>query len=74
MLCCVQDYVILCLDTGPSMDSAPLDVSETRLKSSVKIASRIVQQKVALPSSNECTFTITIPFSRCLLEVKTLWG
>lgn len=42
----IQDYIILCLDTGPSMDTAPLDEGDTRLQSAVKIASRIVQQKV----------------------------
>lgn len=44
---CVQDYVVLCLDTGPSMDTAPLDEGETRLETAVKISSRIVQQKVS---------------------------
>ena len=44
----LQDYIVLCLDTGPSMDTAPLDEAETRLETAVSIAFRIVQQKVSL--------------------------
>lgn len=54
---CVQDYVILCLDTGPSMDTAPLDEGETRLETAVKISSRIVQQKVSPPLSPSHNWT-----------------
>ncbi|CAI8032325.1 X-ray repair cross-complementing protein 5 [Geodia barretti] len=41
-----KDYIILCLDTGPSMDTAPLDEGETRLETALNIASRVVQQKM----------------------------
>ena len=39
---------MLCIDTSPSMDTAPLDESDTRLVTATKIASRIVQQKVSV--------------------------
>ena len=45
----VQDYIMLCLDTGPSMDAAPLEEQETRLATGLRIASRIVQQKARRP-------------------------
>lgn len=57
LVSCVQDYIILCLDTGPSMDTAPLDEGETRLETAVKISSRIVQQKVSRPLSHTHNWT-----------------
>ena len=37
---------MLCVDVGPSMDTAPLDGTETKLQSAVTIATQIVKQKV----------------------------
>ena len=42
---------ILCLDTGPSMDTAPLEEGETWLETAVDTARRTVRQKTR-PSRN----------------------
>lgn len=68
----LQDYIMLCVDTGPSMDSAPLDEGETRLETAVKIASRIVQQKVSLSCMLYAVYFSFLSLVRCLLAVKTL--
>ena len=41
-----QEYIILCLDVGPSMDFAPLGEGDTHLEMALRVASQIVQQKV----------------------------
>ena len=68
----LQDYIMLCVDTGPSMDSAPLDEGETRLETAVKIASRIVQQKVSFSCMIYAVYFSFLSLVRCLLAVKTL--
>ena len=41
-----QDYIILCLDVGPSMDIAPPSGGDTHLEMALRVANQIVQQKV----------------------------
>ena len=43
-----QDYIILCLDVGPSMDIAPPSGGDTRLEMALRVAIQIVQQKVSV--------------------------
>lgn len=42
----MQDYIVLCMDVGPSMDIAPPSGGETSLEMAIKVANQIVQQKV----------------------------
>ena len=42
----LQDYIVLCLDVGPSMDIAPPSGGETHLEMAVRVANQIIQQKV----------------------------
>lgn len=62
----LQDYIILCLDTGPSMDAAPLDEGETRLETALNIASRVVQQKASPVLYPACCWPL---FYCCLKDV-----
>ena len=41
-----QDYIVLCLDVGPSMDIAPPSGGDTHLEMALRVANQIVQQKV----------------------------
>ena len=43
-----QDYIILCLDVGPSMDIAPPSGGDTHLEMALRVAVQIVQQKVSV--------------------------
>ena len=68
---------MLCLDTGPSMDSAPLDEGETRLETAVKIASRIVQQKARPPSRvllTHCFLCKDVCWQQRLCGAGPLWN
>ena len=42
----MQDYIVLCIDVGPSMDIAPPSGGETNLEMAIRVANQIVQQKV----------------------------
>ena len=44
----MQDYIVLCMDVGPSMDIAPPSGGETSLEMAIRVANQIVQQKVSL--------------------------
>ena len=44
----LQDYIVLCMDVGPSMDIAPPSGGETSLEMAIRVANQIVQQKVGL--------------------------
>lgn len=44
----MQDYIVLCMDVGPSMDIAPPSGGETSLEMAIQVANQIVQQKVGL--------------------------
>ncbi len=43
----LQDYIILCLDVGSSMDIAPPTGTDTHLEMALRVAKQIVQQKVS---------------------------
>lgn len=42
----MQDYIVLCLDVGPSMNIAPPSGGDTHLEMALRVANQIVQQKV----------------------------
>lgn len=44
----MQDYIVLCLDVGPSMNIAPPSGGDTHLEMALRVANQIVQQKVCL--------------------------
>ena len=56
-----QDYIILCLDVGPSMDIAPPSGGDTHLEMALRVAVQIVQQKVGVEGSYTLCNTSLVP-------------
>ena len=54
----MQDYIVLCMDVGPSMDIAPPSGGETSLEMAIRVANQIVQQKVGLGA---CVCVCNVP-------------
>ena len=44
----MQDYIVLCLDVGPSMNIAPPSGGDTHLEMALRVANQIIQQKVCV--------------------------
>ena len=74
----LQNYMMVCLDTGPSVDLAALDEGETWSETAVRIASRIVQQKQAGRHGHGCYCVRGIVYSldavffenNCILVIR----
>ena len=44
----IQDYIVLCLDVGPSMNIAPPSGGDTHFEMALRVANQIIQQKVCV--------------------------